>query len=273
MEPHARRSGDTGLSPGGPRSIQPIADSHALGRRDPSALRTLSGRRSRPPGASALRRVLPVAYAGDRLTASERAIAKTRGIVPADRERLVDALTCTLDRRPDAVMATRHALDSQRERASRALAFELAARGTGTGGAGQPAAGHDPGPLRSRCGRMGRRSPRSVHHHGRADANLDPTILLIGPSPASPRRDTERVDRIRPAQRRARRAPESDRPFDRHVTDPHRKLRAVPRSLMGDSRTTELVRHRPRQGARGADQRASLLLARLEPGTVVLSRG
>jgi excinuclease ABC subunit C len=53
---------------------------------------------------SALQRVFPLAHAGDGLTAFERALARTRGIVPADRPRLVDALMCVLDRRPDAVM-------------------------------------------------------------------------------------------------------------------------------------------------------------------------
>jgi len=42
---------------------------------------------------SALQRVFPLAYAGDGLTAFERALARTRGIVPADRPRQVVRLT------------------------------------------------------------------------------------------------------------------------------------------------------------------------------------
>jgi excinuclease ABC subunit C len=77
---------------------------------------------------SALHRVLPVAYAGDRLTGSERDMARALGVSHAGRAELVGAVTAVLDRDPNAVAAARDRLVSRRDDAAAGLLFELAAR-------------------------------------------------------------------------------------------------------------------------------------------------
>jgi excinuclease ABC subunit C len=77
---------------------------------------------------AALHRVLPLSYAGTGLTGSGRDMAATLGVGPADRERLVATLAAVLAREPAAVAPVRAALVARRERASEALAFELAGR-------------------------------------------------------------------------------------------------------------------------------------------------
>jgi excinuclease ABC subunit C len=77
---------------------------------------------------AALHRVLPLAYAGDRLTGSERDMARVRGFAQLDRSELVGAVAAVLDRDPDAVAAVRDRLFARRDDAAAALVFELAAR-------------------------------------------------------------------------------------------------------------------------------------------------
>ena len=77
---------------------------------------------------SALHRVLPLAYAGDRLTGSERDMARIRGVIPADKATLLRTLEAVLAREPAAVAAHRDDLARRRGAAAEALAFEHAAR-------------------------------------------------------------------------------------------------------------------------------------------------
>ncbi len=77
---------------------------------------------------TALHRVLPLPYAGTGLAGSGRELAATLGVRPADRERLVETLAAVLGRDPAAVATVRAELAARRERASGALAFELAGR-------------------------------------------------------------------------------------------------------------------------------------------------
>jgi excinuclease ABC subunit C len=87
----------------------------------------LGGRRVRLAVAG-LHRVLPLAYAGDRLTGSERDMARALGVSQFRRAELVGAVTAVLDRDPNAVAAVRDQLVSRRDDAAAALLFELAAR-------------------------------------------------------------------------------------------------------------------------------------------------
>jgi excinuclease ABC subunit C len=87
----------------------------------------LGGRKVRL-AVSALHRVLPLAYAGDRLTGSERDMARALGVSQLRRAELVGAVTAVLDRDPNAVAAVRDRLVSRRDDAATALLFELAAR-------------------------------------------------------------------------------------------------------------------------------------------------
>lgn len=75
---------------------------------------------------SALDRVLPLGYAGERLTGSERDLARVRGVEVADRDALLATVTAVLHRQPAAVETVRDLLVRQRDRASAGLAFELA---------------------------------------------------------------------------------------------------------------------------------------------------
>jgi excinuclease ABC subunit C len=77
---------------------------------------------------SALHRVLPLAYAGDRLSGSERDMARVRGVDPGDRDGLVDAVVAVLDRDPTALASLSGELARRRDSAASGLAFELAAR-------------------------------------------------------------------------------------------------------------------------------------------------
>ncbi len=87
----------------------------------------LGGSRARL-AASALDRVLPLGYAGDRLSGSERDMARVRGVTVSDRDSLLATVTGVLQREPAAVDAVKQLLVRQRDRASGGLAFELAAR-------------------------------------------------------------------------------------------------------------------------------------------------
>jgi len=76
---------------------------------------------------TALHRVLPLPYAGDRLRGGQRDLARVFGVGPGDRASLVAALTAVLDREPAAVAAVRAELVRRRDDAAGGLAFELAA--------------------------------------------------------------------------------------------------------------------------------------------------
>jgi excinuclease ABC subunit C len=78
--------------------------------------------------AAALGRVLPLAYTGAQLSGTHRDLARTRGVSGADRDRIARELTAVLDRQPEAVTAARRELEALRDRAARALGFELAGR-------------------------------------------------------------------------------------------------------------------------------------------------
>jgi excinuclease ABC subunit C len=75
-----------------------------------------------------LHRILPLAYAGTRLSAAERTMADEHGVSEADRNLLADKLSAVLDRDSDAVSRSRAELDDRMRRAVPAEAFELAGR-------------------------------------------------------------------------------------------------------------------------------------------------
>jgi excinuclease ABC subunit C len=75
---------------------------------------------------SGLHRILPLAYSSTKLRGGELAIARKRGVAPADRPELVGALTAILDRDPAAVAGARADLERRRFAAAEGLAFELA---------------------------------------------------------------------------------------------------------------------------------------------------
>jgi len=77
---------------------------------------------------SALDRVLPLRYTENRMSGSERDMARARGVALPDREALLAAVTAVLQRRPTAIESVKQQLINQRDRASASLAFELAAR-------------------------------------------------------------------------------------------------------------------------------------------------
>jgi excinuclease ABC subunit C len=78
--------------------------------------------------ASALQRVLPVAYAADGLRGSNRDMAGVRGIGPGDRPALTGAVIAVLERDAGAVTWFQAELERRRDSAAAELAFELAAR-------------------------------------------------------------------------------------------------------------------------------------------------
>jgi excinuclease ABC subunit C len=77
---------------------------------------------------AALHRVLPLAYAGTGLRGAEVEMARLRGVEATDRDRLADRVAVALDGDPATVTWVRTELEALRDRASDALAFELAAR-------------------------------------------------------------------------------------------------------------------------------------------------
>jgi excinuclease ABC subunit C len=78
--------------------------------------------------ASALHRVMPLAYAGHSLSGFEQDLARVRGVDPDTRHALVDMLIAVLDRVPVTVATARAALVRQRDGAAQNLDFERAAR-------------------------------------------------------------------------------------------------------------------------------------------------
>ena len=77
---------------------------------------------------SALDRVLPLCYAADGLAGWNRDMAAVRGVGPADRASLIQAVTAVLDRDPETVAWLLGELTRRRDSAAALLAFELAAR-------------------------------------------------------------------------------------------------------------------------------------------------
>jgi excinuclease ABC subunit C len=77
---------------------------------------------------SGLNRLLPLAYAAERLRGSEREMARVRGVDPADRDRFVQTVIAALERDAEAVAALRAELIRRRDTAAEVLAFELAAK-------------------------------------------------------------------------------------------------------------------------------------------------
>ncbi len=78
--------------------------------------------------ASALHRVLPLAYTADGLRGSDRGMAAARGIGPGDRAALTETVVAVLERDAVAVTWFRAELERRRDNAAAELAFELAAR-------------------------------------------------------------------------------------------------------------------------------------------------
>ena len=77
---------------------------------------------------SGLHRVIPLAYAGERMRGSDLDMARVRGVVPGSRTALVDLAEAVLRRDPGAGARLQAELEARRDAASTALAFELAAR-------------------------------------------------------------------------------------------------------------------------------------------------
>lgn len=77
---------------------------------------------------AALHRIAPLPYAGARLDGAGRDLARARGVAGDDRAALARSLTAILDRQPAAVSGAIGQLERLRDRAARALAYELAAR-------------------------------------------------------------------------------------------------------------------------------------------------
>lgn len=86
----------------------------------------LGGQRVRA-AVNALGRVLPLAYASDRLLGSERELARIRGVDPGHRDVLELRIVAVLSGEPEAVADVLAELTRRREAAAAALAFELAA--------------------------------------------------------------------------------------------------------------------------------------------------
>lgn len=77
---------------------------------------------------SALHRLAPLPYTGERLTSAERDLARILGVAARDRAGFVHAVTGVLDRDPEALGAAREELVRLRDAAAAGLAFERAAR-------------------------------------------------------------------------------------------------------------------------------------------------
>lgn len=94
----------------------------------------LGGRRVRQ-AVAALHRIVPLCYAVDDLSGAERDLARLRGAAGGDRAALAGSLAAILERRPAAVAWAHHRLEQLRDRASQALAYEMASRIQGEIGA------------------------------------------------------------------------------------------------------------------------------------------
>ena len=79
-------------------------------------------------GISGLHRVIPLAYAGERLSGSDRDMARVLGVEPGSHADLIAAASAVLNRDPEAATRVRLELQARRDAAATALAYELAAR-------------------------------------------------------------------------------------------------------------------------------------------------
>ncbi|MDO9355506.1 MAG: GIY-YIG nuclease family protein [Solirubrobacteraceae bacterium] len=77
---------------------------------------------------TALGFLYPLAYAGDGLTGAAQAMATARSVTPADHADLLQTVTAILARDPLAAAQARLSLETRRDRAAKALEFELAGR-------------------------------------------------------------------------------------------------------------------------------------------------
>lgn len=77
---------------------------------------------------SALHRVLPLGYAGNAPAGALRELGRQRGVGPADRTALADAVTAVLEREPAAVAELAARLTERRDAAARGESYELAGR-------------------------------------------------------------------------------------------------------------------------------------------------
>ena len=77
---------------------------------------------------AALHRILPLCYAGTRLSGAERDLARKRGVASDDRAAQNGSLTAILERQPTAVSWAHRQLEQLRDRAAPTLAYEHAAR-------------------------------------------------------------------------------------------------------------------------------------------------
>ena len=87
----------------------------------------LGGQKARD-AVSGLGRILPLAYAMDRLAGAEGELARARGAYPGAPADLLRAMTAVLDRDPAAVAVLRAELIRRRDAAAARLAFEFAGR-------------------------------------------------------------------------------------------------------------------------------------------------
>jgi excinuclease ABC subunit C len=87
----------------------------------------LGGLRTRQ-AVTALHRILPLAYTGSGLRGAELDLAAKRGVCELDGDALTQAIESVLEREPDAVIRARSELEQLRDRAAKAMAFELAGR-------------------------------------------------------------------------------------------------------------------------------------------------
>lgn len=78
--------------------------------------------------ATALGSLYPLAYTGEGVSGAALAMAQARGVTPADRLTIADALGELLARDAAAIAAARAALEERRDAASANLEFELAGR-------------------------------------------------------------------------------------------------------------------------------------------------
>ena len=77
---------------------------------------------------SGLQRAYSLGYSGERLTGSEMDMARAKGVTRATGAELRQLVCAVLEREPRAVGHLQSALRAHRDRAARALAFELAGR-------------------------------------------------------------------------------------------------------------------------------------------------
>jgi excinuclease ABC subunit C len=77
---------------------------------------------------SGLCRVLPLNYAGAGLAGTRQDMARVRGVAATDRATLASTVALVLSRDPEATTRLQASLTERRDKASHALAFELAGR-------------------------------------------------------------------------------------------------------------------------------------------------